>query len=132
MSNAQPSFKDDIGGSAAWQVKRSIKRAGGQLLAPTRRLLRQALPTVATAVEMLCPAILEPTSQGLRTYYGPMPGLTDEQLVIFVTNGGHYAAGTQAWPPDAAIAQYEASIRAEGAYDRNSLWNVLYDLIAAA
>jgi hypothetical protein len=45
----QPSFKDDIGGSAAWQVEQAIKRAGG-LSAPTRRLMRQALPTLRKAV----------------------------------------------------------------------------------
>jgi hypothetical protein len=132
MSNQQPSFEDDIGGSAAWQVKRTIKRAGGQLLAPTRRLLQQAVPTLETAVELLCPAILEPTSQGLRTYYGPMPGLDDGQLFFFVNNGGQYVAGTQAWPSDDAIAQYEASIRADGVdYNRADVWGVLYDLIAA-
>jgi hypothetical protein len=76
---------------------------------------------------------MEATPRGFRSYYGPTPGLDDGQLIIFVTNRGRYTAGNHHWPPDEAIDQHEANIRAAMPdYNRSDAWDVLYDLIAEA
>ena len=102
------------------------------LSAATRKLLRQALPAVAKAVEILCPVVMEKTTNRVKSHYGPFLDLEEhDQLFIFVTNQGQYIGCACEWVPDELIAALVAEAKADMAPDQynQAAWNVLYDLI---
>ena len=107
------------------QVKTALR--GQRIDGETRRALRQTLPTLATTVEELCPAVLEVTPTGLVSAYGPFLGgqqRAGRHVFIFATNEGHGLVLAAEWPPREALDEIAAA-----AHTRTFYWAAICEAV---